>query len=65
MNAKDIIKVGAGFLAGGLYICYTVAAGCKDGRLYIQSRNINGDVKEIGKILFDPSTANKEEEAPE
>ncbi len=64
MNIKDIIKVGAGFLAGGLYVCYTVASGCEDGRLYIQSRNKDGDVKEIGKILFDPS-ANKEEEAPE
>jgi hypothetical protein len=60
MNAKDIIKVGAGFLAGGLYVCWVEANACREGRWYIQHRNKNGDFKDIGTPLFDPN--NKEEE---
>lgn len=65
MKMKDVIKVGAGFLAGGLFVCYKIGSGCATGSWYVQCRKSDGSLTECGKILFDPSTANKEEEAPE
>lgn len=65
MKIKDIIKVGAGFLAGALYVCCIEADACREGRWYIQHRNRNGDIGEIGTPLVDPIVVNKTEEVPE
>ena len=64
MKFKDVIKVGVGFLAGGLYVCWVEADACRRGSWYIQHRYKDGHIAEIGKPIFDPSTA-EEEEAPE
>ena len=61
ITIKDVILVGAGFIAGGFYVCYHIGAGCVDGRWYVQRKFCDGTVKEVGSIIFDPSAKTEEE----
>lgn len=63
IKMKDVIKVGGGFIAGGLYVCYKLGVACANGQAYHQYRKSDGTYSTVGNPLFDPSV--KEEEAPE
>lgn len=64
IKMKDVVKVGLGFIAGGLYVCTKIGVGTATDQWYVQIRKSDGELLDIGKPLFDPS-ANNKEEAPE
>ena len=61
IKMKDVVKVGLGFIAGGLYVCTKIGVGTATDQWYVQVRKSNGELLDIGKPLFDPSTKTEEE----
>ena len=59
ITKRDVIIAVAGFGTGALWLACKEIQLCNSGEMYMQTKS-NGELKDYGKILFDPSQATTE-----
>lgn len=61
ITKRDVIIAAGAFGTGVLWLACKEIQLCNSGEMYMQTKSNSGELKDYGKILFDPSQANTNE----